>query len=179
MATEVYIARCVRSGSWWGVEIADAHGVHVKGGYTQARRLDQVDGMVREVISLLLDVPEDSFDVRLEPQLPADVLQEVEEARALRGKAEDVQRLATNAASRAAADLVKRERLTIRDAALILGLSHQRIDQLLERSPVRRRVVGRRGAVGDGRRGQCGSSALGEGAGPERVAVRLNAHDLN
>src|SRR5260221_1327568 len=44
------IARCVRNGRWWGVDIADSNGVHVKGGYTQARRLDQVEGMVREGI---------------------------------------------------------------------------------------------------------------------------------
>lgn len=131
---KVYVARCVRSGNWWGVEIADANGNHVKGGYTQARRLDRVEAMVREVISLLLDVPEDSFEVTLEPQLPADVLRGVEEARTRRQEAEQAQREAISAASRAAADLVKRERLTIRDAGLILGLSHQRIDQLLERS---------------------------------------------
>jgi ribosomal protein L14E/L6E/L27E len=131
---EVYVARCVRSGNWWGVEIIDDQGVHVKGGYTQARRLDQVDAMVREVISLLLDVPEDSFDVKLAPQLSADVQREVEDARARRQQAEQAQQEAINAASRAAADLVKREHLTIRDAGLILGLSHQRIDQLLDRS---------------------------------------------
>jgi hypothetical protein len=80
----VYIARCVRSSSWWGVDIADADGTHVKGGYTQARRLGQVEDMVREVISLLHDVPEDSFDVQFEPELRADVRQRADEARALR-----------------------------------------------------------------------------------------------
>ena len=131
---QTYVARCVRSGNWWGVEIADANGDHVKGGYTQARRLDQVEAMVREVISLLLDVPEDSFEVKLEPDLPADVMREVEEARTRRQQAQQAQREAMSAASRAAADLVKRERLTIRDAGHILGLSYQRVDQLLERS---------------------------------------------
>src|SRR5258707_6553445 len=131
----VYIARCVRSGSWWGVDIADAEGVHVKGGYTQARRLDQVEGMVREVISLLHDVPEDSFDVQLEPELPADVRQVAEEARALRQQAEKAQREALRAASKTSADLVEREHFTIRDAGLILGLSHQRVAQLLGKKP--------------------------------------------
>lgn len=135
MSRQVFVARCVRSGSWWGVEIADHEGVHVKGGYTQARRLDQVEAMVREAVSLLLDVAEDSFDVRVDPALPADIRREVDEARALREQAERAQQEATRAAARAAVDLVKRERLTIRDAGRILGLSHQRVDQLLDINP--------------------------------------------
>ncbi len=45
-----------------------------------------------------------------------------------------MQREATAAAARAAVDLVKSERLTICEAARLLGLSHQRVDQLLERA---------------------------------------------
>lgn len=117
------------------MEISESEGGHLKGGYTQARRLDQVEAMVREVVSLLLDLPEDSFDVRVDPALPADIKREVDEARALREKAERAQQDATRAAAKAAADLVKRERLTIRDAGRILGLSHQRVDQLLDINP--------------------------------------------
>jgi hypothetical protein len=142
MSNERYVARCVRSGGWWGVEISNAEGVHLKGGYTQAKRLDQVEPMVREVISLLLDVPEDSFDVQLEPELPEAIKKEVEEARALRQEAQTLRSQAEQAyqeaigkAAEAARNLVDEERLTVRDVGQILGLSHQRVDQLLHKSP--------------------------------------------
>jgi hypothetical protein len=97
--------------------------------------------MVREVISLLLDVPEDAFDVQLEPELPGAIKKRVEEARALRQEAQALRSQAEQAyqeaigkATTAARDLVDEERLTVRDAGQILGLSHQRIDQLLHKS---------------------------------------------
>lgn len=54
-----YAAQCRQDPSgWWFVEVPG-----VEGGYTQARRRDQVEYMVRDLLSLLLDVPADSFDV--------------------------------------------------------------------------------------------------------------------
>jgi hypothetical protein len=131
----VYVAHCLRSDGWWAVEISDGAGVHLRGGNTQARRLDDVERMVREVISLLLDVPEDSFDVRLEAELPAEVRAEVESSRALRAEAERAHEAARTAYANAAADLVRRQGLTLRDAGRILGLSYQRVHQLLGERP--------------------------------------------
>jgi DNA-directed RNA polymerase specialized sigma24 family protein len=133
-ARPVFVARCTRSGEWWAVSVDDAEGVHLRGANTQAKRLDQVEAVVREVVSILLDVDEDSFDVLLEVDLPGRLKEEISLARTLREQAETVQREATAATARAAVDLVKSERLTIREAARLLGLSHQRVDQLLERA---------------------------------------------
>ena len=102
------------------MRVDDAAGVHVPGANTQAKRLDQVEAMVREVISVLLDVDENAFDVVLDVDLPADFKQEVELAKKLRERAETVQRDATSAAARAAADLVRRQGLTIREAGRVL-----------------------------------------------------------
>ena len=44
-----YTARCRRSGRWWAIEVADVNGSI----YTQARRLDGVEAMVRDVGALL------------------------------------------------------------------------------------------------------------------------------
>ncbi|MBO3740332.1 hypothetical protein [Actinoplanes flavus] len=55
---KVYEARVRRSGDWWFVEVP---GVDM--GYTQARKLADVEPMVRDMLSLLLDVPADSFAV--------------------------------------------------------------------------------------------------------------------
>ncbi|MEU7570251.1 hypothetical protein [Micromonospora sp. NPDC049240] len=46
-----YTATCVRSGGWWAITVPEISGL-----FSQARRLDQVEGMAREAITLLLDV---------------------------------------------------------------------------------------------------------------------------
>jgi hypothetical protein len=133
MEQKQYVARCRRVDGWWAVEVYDQGGIRIKGAHTQARRLDQVEGMVREVVSLLLDLPEDVITVQLDPELPSDVRQGVDRAKALRDQAEEVQREAAEAVARAATDLVRRENLTVRDAGRILDLSHQRVDQLVRK----------------------------------------------
>ena len=60
-----------RDGRWWLVRVPE-----VPAAFTQARRPDQVEAMAREVIALLLDVPEDAFDLRLEPVVPAEIAQD-------------------------------------------------------------------------------------------------------
>lgn len=47
-----------RDGSWWAITVPELDGV-----FSQARRLDRVEYMARDVISLMLEVPADSFDV--------------------------------------------------------------------------------------------------------------------
>ena len=128
-----YVARCRRVDGWWAVEVYDEAGTRIKGAHTQARRLDQVEGMVREVVSLLLDLPEDVIRIRLDPDLPSDLKRVVERARSLRDQAERTQREAAQAVAEAASSLIRREHLTVRDAGRILDLSHQRIDQLIRK----------------------------------------------
>jgi predicted RNase H-like HicB family nuclease len=127
-AKKTYSAKALRSGNWWAITISELKGVH-----SQARRLDQAEPMAREAISLFLDVPADSFDVRVEPSLPPDVQAEVERARSVRGQADELQREATSATTHAARQLVVGVHLTVREAGQILGVSHQRVAQLLQR----------------------------------------------
>ena len=127
MKRKTYTARCQRSGDWWAISVPDLRGVH-----TQARRLEKAEAMVRDAIALFLDVPSDSFDVRIEPVLPRDLQGKVGRARRVRGEAELLQREAAIASAEVAADLVRTAHLTVRDAGHVLGLSHQRITQLLK-----------------------------------------------
>ena len=76
MKRKTYTARCQRSGDWWAISVPDLRGVH-----TQARRLEKAEAMVRDAIALFLDVPSDSFDVRIEPVLPRDLQGKVGRAR--------------------------------------------------------------------------------------------------
>jgi len=123
---KTYAARAVRSGDWWAITIPELKGVH-----SQARRLDQASAMAREAISLFLDVTVDSFEVTVVPVLPTALQADVDRARAVRGEAEELQREAATATARAARELVSGAKLTVREAGQVLGLSHQRVAQLL------------------------------------------------
>src|SRR5713101_2143627 len=127
MKRKTYTARCQRSGDWWAISVPELRGVH-----TQARRLEKAEAVVRDAIALFLDVPSDSFDVKIEPVLPRDLQGKVGRARKVRGEAEVLQREAAIASAEVAADLVQTAHLTVRDAGRVLGLSHQRITQLLK-----------------------------------------------
>jgi predicted RNase H-like HicB family nuclease len=123
---KTYSAKAVRSGDWWAITIPELKGVH-----SQARRLDHAEPMAREAISLFLDEPADSFDVTVVPVLPGELQADVDNARAARGEAEERQKEAAVATARAARQLVRGSKLTVREAGQILGVSHQRIAQLL------------------------------------------------
>jgi predicted RNase H-like HicB family nuclease len=127
MKRKTYTARCQRSGDWWAISVPE-----LKGAHTQARRLEKAEAIVRDAIALFLDVPSDSFDVRIEPVLPRDLQKKVGRARKVRDEAEVLQREAAIASAEVAADLVQTAHLTVRDAGRVLGLSHQRITQLLQ-----------------------------------------------
>ena len=126
MKRKTYTARCQRAGDWWAISVPELRGVH-----TQARRLEKVEAMVRDAIALFLDVPQDSFDIRIEPVLPRDLQKKVGRVRKVRYEAEVLQRQAATVSAEVAADLVRRAHLTVRDAGRVLGLSHQRVAQLL------------------------------------------------
>lgn len=98
--------------------------------HTQARRLDQAEIMVREAIALMLEVSEDSFTVVVEPRLSDGTDEAVDELRRRKGQADAAQKAAREAAVQAATALVD-EGLTVRDAGRVLGVSYQRVAQLL------------------------------------------------
>ena len=122
----IYHARCVRSGSWWAIKVEELPGVH-----SQAKTLDQAEGMAREAIGLYLGEDPAKIHVVVQPELPPALQADVERARRLRSEAESRQREATQVTAEAAAELVRRAQLSLRDAGRILGVSHQRVAQLL------------------------------------------------
>jgi predicted RNase H-like HicB family nuclease len=120
----MYTVRARRSASWWAIDVPELPGV-----YTQARRLDRVTDIAREAIALYLDADPATVEVRLAANLPADLEREVKGAASLRVEAERLQAESSAATRRVIADLLGRG-LTVRDAAIILGISHQRVAQL-------------------------------------------------
>ena len=127
-----------RDGAWWAIRVPELRGV-----YSQARRLADVEAMARDAIALVLDVAPNSFDVSVEPVLGSDAAELVGQALAGRLEAERAARRASEQL-RAAIDRLASSGLTVRDIATLLGLSHQRIAQV---SGSRRAVAAVRSAV--------------------------------
>jgi len=119
-----YTAVAERSGGWWAVQVREQPGV-----FTQAKRLDQVESMVRDALGAFLAVDPGSFDVEVVEVLPEAVAEEVRRARQAREQAGRAQADADAAMRRAAARLV-RSGLTVRDIGRVLGVSPQRVSQL-------------------------------------------------
>jgi DNA-directed RNA polymerase sigma subunit (sigma70/sigma32) len=125
----VYTAECQRSHGWWAIRVPE-----VRGAFSQARRLGQVERMVRDVVALALEVEPDSFDVRLEVTLPEPSRRALEQARELRHEAQLAAASATRATVEAARSMIDSDGLTIREVGQLLGLSHQRIAQLMRQA---------------------------------------------
>jgi hypothetical protein len=131
-----YTARAVRDGDWWAIDVLEDPRL-----FTQARRLDRVEYMARDVISLWFEVPEDSFDLDIRVEVPERIRDAVDAVDAARERSSAAQREESEAL-RAAADAMLGSGLTMRDAGRLLGVSHQRIAQLAtRRRPTRRSPI--------------------------------------
>jgi predicted RNase H-like HicB family nuclease len=120
-----YRAAARRSGQWWAVTVPELRGV-----FTQARRLDQVAEMAREAVALYLELDSRDVQIVVEPVLPdgaASSVANLQQARREAQRATDELAAAQTAAVR---ELVGVVRLSNRDAATVLGISHQRVSQL-------------------------------------------------
>jgi predicted RNase H-like HicB family nuclease len=113
---------------------ADAWIVHidgVEGCQTYGRSLRQAQSRIREALALWLD--REAEDLVLRDQLPKDLEALAQRAQQARADAERAGTKAQEQAARAAKALTERG-LSRRDAAELLGISHQRVQQLLEAS---------------------------------------------
>jgi len=101
-------------------------------GVSFVRRLNQAEDEMRPAVVDLTGLPEDQIEMRVEPELPADLVNQINQVGALHADAERLAE-ATRAGRRALArDLHERWKLPIRDVGEIMNLSHQRVSQLLK-----------------------------------------------
>jgi predicted RNase H-like HicB family nuclease len=122
-----YDVELTREGGVWLVEVPGVPGYSIR---TFGRTLDQAESMARDAIATALDVSVDSFDLRLRVAEADPTLDEVRRAREAReAAARDEQATLARAVRRFTESGVSQ-----RDAARLLGLSHQRINQLLHAS---------------------------------------------
>ncbi len=98
--------------------------------FTQAKRLEQVSATVADAVSTMLeDVASEDVEVDVQPVLIGAGNHRVVRARQASQQAVEAQASASTATRRAVVDL-RRDGLTVRDIAFVLGLSHQRVSQL-------------------------------------------------
>jgi predicted RNase H-like HicB family nuclease len=120
----------------WSVELDEEPRVH-----TWGKTIGQALTRVREAAALWYQTDEASIELVPRPVLPKATGRTVEQARKAREQARDADRLAIERTRKAAVALTSRG-ISMRDAAAILGISHQRVHQLLMQDTSPRREAG-------------------------------------
>lgn len=125
-APKTYRVDVVRSGDWWAITVPALPGV-----FSQAKRLDLIESMAREAIAMMLDVDEsavgDIHVVVTPPDSVVELLKRLEESTAVAREAT----AAVAETQRRVAELLHNEGLPMRDVGRLLGVSHQRVSQIL------------------------------------------------
>ena len=118
METTTFTALCERAGRWWTIQIPQLEGLTA-----QARSLDQVEMMARQVIARHLGLPPESITVDVIPDAPQPVGHALQARHAARLAVE-----AAALATRAALEALAAEGVTFHDAATMLNLTPAEID---------------------------------------------------
>jgi len=123
---KTYTARLVKEDDGrWSVELEEEPRVH-----TWGKTIDQALTRMREAAALWFQTDEATIELVPRPILPKTTGRTVEQARKAREQAHNADRLAIEQTRKAAVALTGRG-ISMRDAAAILGISHQRVHQLL------------------------------------------------
>jgi predicted RNase H-like HicB family nuclease len=118
METTTFTALCERAGRWWTIQIPQLEGLTA-----QARSLDQVEMMARQVIARHLGLPPESITVDVIADAPQPVAHALQARHAARLAGE-----AAAQATRAALEALAAEGVTFHDAATMLNLTPGEID---------------------------------------------------
>ena len=124
MATYQVDVRRDESGAW----IAKVVGV--PGAHTHGRSLRQARGRIREALALWVDDAEDA-ELEFRVHLPGTLRDALRRASSARTRARDSHEQAVEATTGAVQHLVRDFGVSLRDAAELTGLSHQRLQQIL------------------------------------------------
>lgn len=120
-----YTVNVERDETMWRVTVPEIERI------TVARNLAEVEFMARDLIALMTDQEPDAFAVDIHIESP--VREIVEQATEHRAKADELNRLAA-VEIRTAAEQLRTQGVTARDTAQVLGVSPQRVSQLLSAS---------------------------------------------
>jgi predicted XRE-type DNA-binding protein len=122
-----YDAVVTREGRWWMIEIPELDGL------TQARRLDEVERMAREYIAVTTDVPLSQVAVEISGIEVAgqDLVEAKTLVEGLRRRAQELEALVADLTREVASVLTDAD-VPVRDVSTVLGVSHQRVSQLVQ-----------------------------------------------
>lgn len=104
--------------------------VEFPGAISEVTHLAQAEAAIREAIAWVATMSADAFDVRVVPQVDESVRRHLEHAAELRETA-DRALADARAESRAAARELAAADIPLRDVGRVLGVSHQRVHQLI------------------------------------------------
>jgi hypothetical protein len=100
-------------------------------GVTQARSLAEAHDMATDLVVAMRGLRRRAIAVTVVADIPDELRRQVDQARAAIIDLDERQRQTARTSRRAARQLVRTAGLTGRDAAVILGVSPQRVSQLL------------------------------------------------
>jgi hypothetical protein len=120
-----YRAEVTRDGKFWLIRIPEL------GRSTQASRYKDVPIMANDLVEIMTGLGSDEYDLHIEVHLPSEVKDHLTRAEVLR---EEAKRKNSEAAqeSRAAVRQLIAQGLSQREAGELLGMSFQRINQLVK-----------------------------------------------
>lgn len=128
-AMSTYTVRYERDDTgWWVATVKE-----VKGCHTQGRTIEQARKRIREALSLFVNDSDDAQFID-DIALPANARILLKRVLATRKRAEKEAAKLQNSTAEAAKVLTMEVGVSVRDAGELLGLSHQRVHQLLTRS---------------------------------------------
>ncbi len=113
-----------RDGRFWVIEVPET------GQTTQARTTADAEAMARDLISVMLDVPPNTYAVSMHCVLPAGVVEHLDRAERLRNEAAHANSAAAADVRRAAAEL-RDSGLALLDIGRVMGVTYQRAGQLV------------------------------------------------
>jgi len=122
--TKVYEATAKREGKWWLITVPELDAV------TQARHVREIEEMAAGLVMALLDLEEGEAKVNVTVELPESVAQAWAEADKLQAEVEAAQSRAAGLRRQAVKALLTDSHLTQSEASSLLGVSHQRVQQL-------------------------------------------------
>ncbi|HEY4850635.1 MAG TPA: hypothetical protein VII22_07550 [Streptosporangiaceae bacterium] len=122
---DTYQVTISREDPWW---VALVEGV----GATEAKKVAELEDMVRDLIMVMRDLDQPDFDLVWDYDLPAEAAEALKDFLRSRGQHEAAERRYLEDAERAAKAL-DAANVSTREAAQLMHLSHQRVQQLRSR----------------------------------------------